>query len=44
MNILKNILSIIGGIVVFGALFAFFKFDLGTRANQAADLDPKAMA
>jgi len=44
MNLLKNILSVIGGIVVLGLLFAYVKFDLGKRASQAADLDPKAMA
>lgn len=43
MKILKNILSMIGGLVVFGLLFAFVKFDLGTRIQQATDLDPKAM-
>ena len=44
MNLLKNILSVIGGVFVLGLLFAYIKFDLGMRASQAADLDPKAMA
>jgi uncharacterized protein (DUF302 family) len=44
MNLLKNIFSVIGAIVVFGLLFAYVKFDLGTKANKAAKLDPKAMA
>jgi uncharacterized protein (DUF302 family) len=44
MNLLKNIFSVIGAIVVFGLLFAYVKFDLGTKASKAAKLDPKAMA
>ncbi len=43
MKILKNILSVIGGIVILAMVFAFFKFDLGTRIKQATDLDPQAM-
>ena len=43
MKVLKNILSVIGGVVILGIAFAFFKFDLGTRIEQATDLDPKAM-
>lgn len=43
MKILKNILSVIGGVVILGIVFAFFKFDLGVRIKQATDLDPKAM-
>jgi len=43
MNLLKTILSIIGGVVILGFVFAFFKFDLGTRMGQASKLDPQAM-
>jgi uncharacterized protein (DUF302 family) len=43
MGLLKNILSIIGGVVIVGVLFAFVKFDLGTRMNQISKLDPGAM-
>jgi uncharacterized protein (DUF302 family) len=44
MNIFKNILMAIGGVVLLAALIGFVKFDLLKRADQAADLDPKAMA
>ncbi|MBN2782243.1 MAG: DUF302 domain-containing protein [Campylobacterales bacterium] len=44
MNLLKNILSVVGGLVLVALFFAYIKFDLGKRADQAADLDPKAMA
>ena len=43
MNILKNILSVIGGIIIIGMLVAFVKFDLGDKINRASKLDPKAM-
>jgi uncharacterized protein (DUF302 family) len=43
MGLLKNILSVIGGVVIVGMLFAFVKFDLGTRMNQISKLDPGAM-
>ncbi|MBD3789083.1 MAG: DUF302 domain-containing protein [Campylobacterales bacterium] len=43
MSFLKNLLAIIGAIVVAAVLFAFVKFDLGTRISQVSQLDPKAM-
>ena len=43
MNILKNILSVIGGIILVGMLVAFVKFDLGDKMGKASKLDPKAM-
>ncbi len=44
MKMLKNIFTAIGALVVLIALLGFIKFDLLKRADQAADLDPKAMA
>ena len=43
MKFLKSLFSLIGLIVVAGFLFAYFKFDLGTRISQAKSLDPEAM-
>ena len=43
MNFIKNILTLIGAIVVFGLAFAFVKFDLGTRIEQVSKLDSKAI-
>ena len=43
MNLVKNGLAIIGGVIIVGLLFAFVKFDLGTRINQALKLDPHAI-
>jgi len=43
MRFLKGILTLIGTIVVIGFAYAYVAFDLGTRASQAAKLDPKAM-
>ncbi len=43
MNILKNILSVIGGIIIVAILIAFVKFDLGDKMSKASKLDPKAM-
>ncbi|HFU74029.1 MAG TPA: DUF302 domain-containing protein [Helicobacteraceae bacterium] len=44
MNILKNILSVIGGLVLVGAIVSFFAFNLGDKISKAGDLDPKAMS
>ncbi len=43
MNILKNILSAIGAVVVIAMLVAFVTFDLGDKIGKASKLDPKAM-
>lgn len=43
MNFLKNLFSFIGLIVVAGIIFAFVKFDLGTRIQQVSKLDPQAI-
>ncbi len=43
MNFFRNILTLIGAIVVAGLIFAFVKFDLGTRLEQINKLDPKAI-
>ena len=43
MNLLKNILAFIGGIIVIGFIFAFVKFDLGDKMSKASKLDPMAM-
>ena len=43
MNLLKNILAFIGGVIVIGFIFAFVKFDLGDKMSKASKLDPMAM-
>jgi hypothetical protein len=43
MNFLKNILSLIGLIVVVGLIFAFAKYDLGHRVGQVSKLDSQAL-
>ncbi len=43
MNFIKNILALLGGIVILGVVFAYLKFDLGNKAIKASQLDPKAM-
>jgi len=43
MNILKNILSAIGAIIIVGLLVVYVKFDLGDRIDKASQLDPQAM-
>jgi len=43
MNFLKNILALLGGIVILGIIFAYLKFDLGNKVIKASQLDPKAM-
>jgi hypothetical protein len=44
MNFLKNILSIIGAIVIIGALVVFVKYNLKDKMDKASKLDPKAMS
>ncbi len=43
MNLLRNILSVIGGIIVIGFLFAYVRFDLGDKISKASKLDPQAI-
>jgi len=43
MKLLKNILTLIGAIVVLGFAFAFVKFDLGSRIAEVTKLDPQAI-
>ena len=43
MKLIKGLFTFIGAIVVIGFLFAFVKFDLGTRMGQVASLDSNAM-
>ena len=43
MKLLKGFFTLVGVVVVFGLIFAFFKFDLGTRISQVQKLDPKAI-
>jgi hypothetical protein len=43
MKFIRNILALIGLLVVAGLAFAFVKFDLGTRMGQVAKLDKQAL-
>jgi len=43
MNFLKNLLLVIGTLVVAGVIFAFVKFDLGDKIGKASKLDPNAI-
>ncbi len=43
MNIIKNIMAVIGTIIIVGFLIAYVKFDLGNKMAKASQLDPKAM-
>jgi len=43
MNLLKNILAFLGGVIIIGVIVAFVKFDLGDKMSKASQLDPKAM-
>ena len=43
MGFIKNIMALIGTLVVIGFAFAFVKFDLGTRIKQVSELDPQAL-
>ena len=44
MILLKNILSVIGAIIIIGVLVVYVKFDLGDKMDKASKLDPKAMS
>jgi len=43
MNILKNILSVIGALIIVGLLVVYVKFDLGDKMDKVSKLDPMAM-
>ena len=43
MNILKNILSVIGALIIVGLLVVYVKFDLGDKMDKVSKLDPQAM-
>ncbi len=43
MNLIKNIMALIGTILIVGLLVAFVKFDLGDKMNKVSKLDPQAM-
>ncbi|MCF6205871.1 MAG: DUF302 domain-containing protein [Sulfurovum sp.] len=43
MKFLKNLFTFVGAVVVLGFIFAFVKFDLGTRIAQVSKLDPGAL-
>ncbi len=43
MGLLKNILAVIGAILVAGFIFAYVKFGLGDKMDKMSQLDPKAM-
>ena len=43
MKLIKGLFTFIGAVVVIGFIFAFVKFDLGTRIGQVSKLDPQAL-
>ena len=43
MKFIKGLFTFVGAIVVIGFIFAFVKFDLGTRMGQVAKLDSQAL-
>ena len=43
MKLIRNLLALIGLVVVAGLIFAFVKFDLGSRLGQVAKLDKQAL-
>lgn len=43
MGFIKGIFTFVGAVVVFAFIFAFVKFDLGTRIGQVAKLDSQAL-
>ncbi|HEY9189283.1 MAG TPA: DUF302 domain-containing protein [Sulfurovum sp.] len=43
MKLIKGFFTLVGTVVVFGFIFAFVKFDLGTRMEQMNKLDPQAI-
>ena len=43
MNFLKNILSLVGVVLIVVILGAYVKYDVGTKMDKIATLDPQAM-
>lgn len=43
MKFIKGLFTLVGAMVVIGLLFAFVKFDLGTRVGQVVKLDSQAL-
>jgi len=43
MKLLRNLLALVGLLVVGGLAFAFVKFDLGSRIAEVKKLDPQAL-
>jgi len=43
MNLLKNILSILGLVLTIGILVVYSKFDIGNKMDKVKTLDPQAM-
>jgi len=43
MNLVKNILSVIGVVLMVAALFVYSKFDIGSKMDKVKTLDPQAM-
>jgi hypothetical protein len=43
MKFIKGFFTFVGAVVVIGFIFAFVKFDLGTRMEQVNKLDPQAI-
>lgn len=43
MKFIKGLFTFVGAVVVIGFIFAFVKFDLGTRIGQVSKLDPQAL-
>jgi hypothetical protein len=43
MKFIKGLFTFVGAVVVIGFIFAFVKFDLGTRMGQVAKLDSQAL-
>ena len=43
MKFIKGLFTFVGAVVVIGFIFAFVKFDLGTRVGQVAKLDSQAL-
>lgn len=43
MKFIRGLFTFVGAVVVLGSIFAFFKYDLGTRIAQVNKLDSKAI-
>ncbi|MCW8837391.1 MAG: DUF302 domain-containing protein [Thiovulaceae bacterium] len=43
MNVIKNILSVLGAAIIIGFLVVYVKFDLGDKMDKASQLDSRAM-